>query len=118
MASDVTTLAAQISNGIQGLFAREYGRGPERARTYFNDECVVVVLHGGLLANEERFVQEGEEELVRQVRQHFERLITPEITAVVADATGRRVLTYHSQILFHPTRTFELFVLDEPPARD
>lgn len=117
MPSDVTTLAAQISNGIQGLFAREYGRGPERARTYFNDECVVVVLHGGLLANEERFVEEGDEDLVRQVRQRFERLITAEMTALVQEATGRQVLTYHSQILFHPTRTFELFVLDAPVGR-
>jgi hypothetical protein len=27
------------------------------------------------------------------------------------------VLTYHSQIVFGPTRTFEIFVLDAP-ARD
>ena len=114
MASDVTTLAAQISNGIQGLVAREYGKGPERARTYFNDEYVVVVLHGGLLANEERFVEEGDEELVRQVRMRFEQLIAPEITQLVEQATGRQVLAYHSQVLFHPTRTFELFVLDAP----
>ena len=28
---------------------------------------------------------------------------------------GRRVLAYHSQIVFHPDHTFEIFVLDEPP---
>ena len=32
----------------------------------------------------------------------------------VADLTSRDVLTYDSQILFHPTRLFELFVLDRP----
>ena len=32
------------------------------------------------------------------------------------DLTGRKVLTYHSQIMFHPTRAFEIFVLEPSPA--
>ena len=34
----------------------------------------------------------------------------------VTEITGRRVLTYHSQIVFDPARTFEIFVL-EPQAQ-
>ena len=30
----------------------------------------------------------------------------------VAEIMGREVLTYHSQIVFHPTRAFEIFVLE------
>jgi hypothetical protein len=32
----------------------------------------------------------------------------------VAEITNRDVLTYHSQMLFRPTRIFEIFVLDRP----
>jgi uncharacterized protein YbcI len=28
--------------------------------------------------------------------------------------TGRGVIGYHSQIVFHPDRAFEIFVLDHP----
>jgi hypothetical protein len=31
-------------------------------------------------------------------------------------ATGRKVLTYHSQVTFHPVMGFEIFVLDAPPV--
>jgi hypothetical protein len=30
----------------------------------------------------------------------------------VAEATGRKVLTYHSQVTFHPPMGFEIFVLE------
>ncbi len=33
----------------------------------------------------------------------------------VAHITGRDVLTYHSQIVFDPTRSFEIFVLSGAP---
>ena len=35
----------------------------------------------------------------------------------VADITGRRVLTYHSQIVFHLTRAFEIFLLEPRASR-
>jgi len=43
-------------------------------------------------------------------------MLAPEIKRAVEEATGRRVATYDSQILFAPTRTFELFVLEPEDA--
>jgi hypothetical protein len=34
----------------------------------------------------------------------------------VAELPSRRVLTYHSQIVFDPPRTFEIFVLEPQPS--
>jgi uncharacterized protein YbcI len=86
------------------------------------DDDVVVVMHGGLLAHEQVLVDAGEEEAVRAVRHRFERTLAPKMTRTVEEVTGRRVATYDSQILFRPTRTFELFVLEpddsEPAAPD
>jgi uncharacterized protein YbcI len=51
---------------------------------------------------------------VRQYRLRFQEVVSEELTGLVESVTGRKVLTYHSQILFHPTRVFEIFMLDAP----
>jgi uncharacterized protein YbcI len=113
MENSARTPAAEITAAITGIWAAEFGKGPDRARTYFNDENVVVVMYGGLLSYEQTLLEAGEGDLVRTVRQRFEQILSPRLTSAVEQATGRRVLTFQSQILYGPTRTFELFVLDQ-----
>ena len=103
---------APISNAMVALKKRFYGKGPERARTYLNDDYVFCALEGGLTRNEETLVEAGEEEAVRQYRQLFQKTMTKTMTEAVAEITGRTVIGYHSQIVFRPTRTFEIFVLE------
>jgi uncharacterized protein YbcI len=110
------TMRAAISTGIVHAMAKLYGRGPTKAKTYFNDEYVFCALEGGLTTNEETLVEAGEERLVRQYRLRFQEVVADELIAVVEQATGRKVLTYHSQILFHPARLTEIFLLDGPPG--
>jgi uncharacterized protein YbcI len=105
---------AAVSNAITTAMSRFYGKGPVRARTYFNDDNVVCVLEGGLTASEETLLTAGAEDVIRDYRQKFQAVVAAELTRAVTDITGREVLTYHSQILFRPTRTFEMFVLDRP----
>jgi uncharacterized protein YbcI len=110
------SMRAAVSTGIVQAMAQLYGRGPTKAKTYFNDDYVFVVLENGLTTNEERLVQEGEEQLVRQYRLRFQEVVARELTSVVEQATGRKVLTYHSQVVFRPSRLFEIFLLDGPPG--
>src|SRR5947208_3878694 len=110
-ARDGGGMRASISNALVGLKKEFYGKGPTAAKTYFDDDWVFVVLEGGLTRNEETLLAAGEENLVRQVRLRFQEAMTDTITSVVADVTGRRVLTYHSQIMFEPVRTVEMFLL-------
>jgi uncharacterized protein YbcI len=109
-------MRAQVSSGIVQTLARLYGRGPTKAKTYFNDTYVFCVLEGGLTPNEERLLQAGEEQLVRQYRLRFQEVVYEELTGVVERTTGRKVMTYHSQVVFDPPRLFEIFVLDEAPG--
>jgi uncharacterized protein YbcI len=106
---------AQVSSGIVSALARLYGRGPTKAKTYFNENYVFCVLENGLTANEQQLLDAGEGKLVREYRLRFQEIVYQELTGVVEQATGRKVLTYHSQIVFDPTRIFEIFVLDAPP---
>ncbi len=102
---------AGLSNALVGLKKEFYGKGPTAAKTYFNDDWVFTVLEGGLNRNEETLLAAGEHRLVREVRLRFQEAMTKTICGAVEDILGRQVLTYHSQIMFDPVRTVEMFLL-------
>src|SRR3954451_15993348 len=108
---DVGGRRAAISNALVGLKKEFYGKGPTAAKTYFNDDWVFTVLEGGLNRNEETLLAAGDERLVREVRLRFQETITATICVAVEEIMGRQVLTYHSQIMFDPARTVEMFLL-------
>jgi uncharacterized protein YbcI len=108
-------MRVEISNAMVGLKKGFYGRGPTKAKTYINDNYVLCVLEGGLTKNEETLLAAGEEGLVRQYRLRFQEVMADATTEAVERITGRKVLGYHSQIVFDPEYGFEIFVLDEPP---
>ena len=103
---------AKISNAMVALKKRFYGKGPERARSYLVDEYVFCAMEGGLTRNEEVLVEAGQEDAVRQYRLLFQETMTKTTTEAIEQITGRRVIGYHSQITFRPTRAFEIFVLE------
>ncbi len=109
------SLRAAVANAMVGLKKQYYGRGPTAAKAWILDDYVFVALEGGLTRNEETLLADGKEELVRMYRLSFQETMETVLTGAVTEITGRRVLTYHSQIVFNPTRTFEMFVL-EPQA--
>ena len=105
------SLRAAIANAMVGLKKRYYGRGPEAAKAFVEDDYIFVVMEGGLTRNEETLLQAGKADLVRQYRLAFQETVGPTATSAVEQLTGRRVIGYHSQIVFDPTRAFEIFVL-------
>src|SRR5215203_1986260 len=106
------SLRAALANAMVGLKKRHYGRGPEAAKAWILDDYVFVALEGGLTRNEETLLADGKADMVRAYRLSFQETMTDVVTQAVAEITGRRVLTYHSQIVFDPARTFEVFVLE------
>src|SRR3954465_12208971 len=112
---DVGGRRAAISNALVGLKKEFYGKGPTAAKTYFNDDWVFTVLEGGLNRNEETLLAAGEHRLVREVRLRFQEAMTKTICGTVEELVGREVLTYHSQIMFDPVRTVEMFLLAPVP---
>jgi uncharacterized protein YbcI len=100
-----------LANAIVSLFKQYYGKGPTGAKAWVLDEYVFVALEGGLTRNEETLLADGKEDVVRSYRLAFEESMSQVMMNTVAEIIGREVLTYHSQIVFHPTRAFEIFVL-------
>ena len=106
------SVRAALANAMVGMKKQFYGRGPTAAKAWILDDYVFVALEGGLTRNEETLLADGKEDLVRSYRLSFQETMTSVVTQAVTEITGRRVLTYHSQIVFEPTRTFEMFVLE------
>ncbi len=108
-------LRAELANAMVGLKKEYYGKGPTKAKAYLNDNYVFCVLEGGLTRNEETLLERGHETLVREYRLRFQEAVKDEATMAVEKLTGRKVIGYHSQIVFEPEYAFEIFVLDGPP---
>jgi uncharacterized protein YbcI len=107
-------IRAALSNTLVALMKEFYGKGPTAAKSFLNDEYVLTVLEDGLTVNEKTLLEAGEEDLVRDYRLRFQRAVSAQFCSAVERITERRVLTYHSQIVFDPPRSFEIFVLDRP----
>jgi uncharacterized protein YbcI len=105
---------AEVTNGIVGLFAEYYGRGPTRAKSFLLDDTyVVTVLRDTMTTVERTLAEVGHGDQVRSVRLTFQEAMAGSFKGVVESAFGRRVESYHSQLLIDADIGFELFVLGD-----
>jgi uncharacterized protein YbcI len=103
-----------VSNGLVHLMSESYGRGPTRAKTYVLDNTYVCcVMHEMFTTAEQTLIAAGQQDLVRAVRIAYQTALADQFKGVVADALGRNVLTYQSQIVFDPPTSFEFFILED-----
>ncbi len=100
-----------ISDGLVALLKEFYGRGPTRAKSYYQDDLVVCVLRGGFTRVERTLMEGGREDSVVQQRMDFQDLMRARFEKVVEDATGRRVIGFMSGNQQDPDLMCEVFVL-------
>ena len=100
-----------ISDGLVGLLKEFYGRGPTRAKSYYEDDLVVCLLRGGFTRVEQTLLEGGRGSSVIQQRMEFQELMRPRFEAVVESATGRRVIGFMSGNQQDPDIMCEVFIL-------
>jgi uncharacterized protein YbcI len=113
-----------ISDGLVALLKEYYGRGPTRAKSYYEDDLVVCVLRGGFSRVEQTLLEGGRGGAVIQQRMEFQELMRSRFEAVIERATGRQVIGFMSGNQQHPDMMCEVFILapsdlierDELPA--
>jgi uncharacterized protein YbcI len=104
---------AAATNGIVRLFREYYGRGPTKAKSYMLDDRILVcVLEETMTTVEKTLVENGHGDKVRDVRLTFQEAMADEFMREVTQATGRKVIAYHSQLTLDPDIGFEFFILD------
>jgi uncharacterized protein YbcI len=101
-----------ISKGMVALLKEFYGRGPTRAKSYFQDDLVVCLLRGGFTRVEQTLLEGGRGASVIQQRMDFQELMRERFVAVIEDATGRRVIGFMSGNQQDPDIMCEVFILD------
>jgi uncharacterized protein YbcI len=104
---------AAITRALVQIKSQHYGKGATEAKAYQCDDFLFCVLKGGMTTAERNLLEHGDAELVRHVRLRFQHNNSAAFKDAVERITGRRVLTYESQVLFEPDYTIEIFVLDD-----
>lgn len=108
----------EISRRFVALFKEYVGRGPTRARTYFFDHLVLVVLEDTLTKAERTLAEEERTELVRELRRSFQGAMRERSVAMIEEETGCSVLAALSDHSVEPDFAVEGFVLDPGPKLD
>lgn len=100
-----------ISDGMVALLKEFYGRGPTRAKSYYENDLVVCVLRGGFTRVEQTLLEGGRGAAVIQQRMEFQELMRDRFIAVIENATGQRVIGYMSGNQQEPDIMCEVFIL-------
>ncbi len=100
-----------ISDGMVALLKEFYGRGPTRAKSYYQDDLVVCLLRGGFSQVEQTLLEGGRGAAVIQQRMEFQDLMRARFVAVIKDATGREVIGFMSGNQQGPDIMCEVFIL-------
>jgi uncharacterized protein YbcI len=102
----------ELTRSITGIQKDYYGRGPEFARTYINDDTVVVLMRGGYTKAEETLLAAGNGDAVIKQRMAFQEVIRPSFEAEIERILGRRVIAFMSGSHQDPDLMAEIFVLE------
>jgi len=94
------------------LHKEQFGRGPTRARAYFNGaDGLTCVLQEVLLPAERKLVELGDAERVREARVAFQAATEDEFTSAVTEILGRDVQAFASGVDPINDVIFENFML-------
>jgi uncharacterized protein YbcI len=107
-------LSAAIARAVVRLHRDQIGRGPTKARAFFRDNTVVVILEDILSKGERSLVAAGEEEAVLEIRRTFQATMRESLIATVERLTGCKVVAFMSMSHIDPEMSAELFILDRP----
>src|SRR5689334_14641516 len=104
---------AAITREIVRVKSRGSGRGATEAKSYQCDDFIFTVMKDGMTTLEQNLLEHGDADLVRQLRLRFQEYNADAFRSAVERVIGRRVLAYHSQVLFDPDYTIEMFVIGD-----
>jgi uncharacterized protein YbcI len=106
-------LLVALSSAMVGLFRDFLGKGPERCKSYFaGNDLVVILLGGGYTVAEQTLYDAGQGQAVQNSRHALQTTLAARMGAIVEELTGRRVVAFMSASHQHPDLSAELFVLE------
>jgi uncharacterized protein YbcI len=110
--------AAQISTGAVQLLSEYTGRGPTRAHTMIGRDSATIVLRDTLTKGERSLVSAGKDDEVLHARFAYQQVMRKELTALVEQALGRKVIAFLSSNHLDPDVAVEFFLLESADGAD
>jgi uncharacterized protein YbcI len=107
----VASVSSAISKAAVALLSEYTGRGPTKARTYINEDLIIVVLYDTLTSEERAIVRHGGTDLVLSARQAFQKAMRSELVATVERFSGRSTSACMSHNHIDPDIVVESFIL-------
>jgi uncharacterized protein YbcI len=108
---DSKTLA--VSNAMVRLHKTQFGRGPTRSRAFFaGREVLVCVLENVLLPAEEKLIEMGKAEQVRDQRTALQVGTEEEFVTTIEQLVGRKVRSFVSALDAKENVIFEVFMFE------
>jgi uncharacterized protein YbcI len=101
-----------ISNAVVRLYSEYYGRGPTRAKTYWQDDLIVCILADTFTTVERTLIDVGRTDQVQQTRLVFQQAMEERFKRAIEEITGRHVAAFLSQTSVEPDVAVEVFVLE------
>jgi uncharacterized protein YbcI len=109
------SVAAAVSREIVGVLKDSVGRGPTKAKTYFHDDCVLILLREGHTKSEATMFEGGGKRGVAQNRVDLAEAIRGPLSEVIERNLGREVAGFLSSSQQHPDLLSFVFVLESSP---
>jgi uncharacterized protein YbcI len=108
-----TSLLVQVSRAIVAVYKEQFGRGPERVRSYFaGPDAIVCFLEGTLTPVERTLAAINEDQRLREMRTLFQHTAEATFREAVEQITGRSVIAFSSGIDTNADVATEVFVLE------
>ena len=110
--------AMAICNAITGALKRSTGKGPTRVKAHSTQDHVEILVEDMLTPLERTLVHDGHEQLVSEARQVLMGRVANECRVTIEQATGRRVVGWHTDVDPSADRAFTLVALQPSSALD
>lgn len=104
---------ALLTKAMVRLYKEQFGRGPERSRSYFAGRDTLICVLADTLTPVERSMREmGEHQRLRDIRMMFQYATETRFRAAVEEITGRQVLSFMSAVDVERDLACEIFVFE------
>ena len=114
----VASQLMQVSSAMVRIYKEQFGRGPERVRSFYaGPDSLVCFLENTLTPVERTLATIGEQQRLRDMRMLFQYAAEDDFRSAIEQITGRKVIAFVSGIDVRADVASELFTL-EPPSLD
>ena len=107
-----------ISRRVVGLLKEYSGKGPVKARAYYWNDLLVVMMTDGYTTVENTLLEQGRGKIVMDQRAEFHEVMIPHFKLVIEQELGREVVACMNSSHYAPALNAELFVLAPRDAAD